>query len=144
MIIGWLSRLFERYRPQQSRGAGVVDSTHEAAPGDKDDGLERQAELADAVKAKAAFAAMFTDADDRVLYEELRDEAFQIMRTIDDAFYASFAQHQLIRLCLGAGEPERVVALMAEVEDEFIVDEIYDEFPELEPAIRNVADEHAR
>lgn len=131
MVLRWLRRLVGRSHPLDKRDIDVA----KAAPAGNDKSLARQAELADAVKAKAAFAAMLTDdPDDRVLYEERRDEALRITATISDEFYAAFARLQIIRLCVGAGEMDRANALVAEVEDEFILDEIHDEFPDLKPA----------
>ncbi|MEC5293412.1 hypothetical protein VQ044_22825 [Aurantimonas sp. C2-5-R2] len=114
----------------------VVEAADETVSSESEGDLDRQAELAEAVKAKAAFGAMLTDdANDREQYERLRDEALEILQAINDEFYAGFARHQIIRLCIGAGEPDRAAALLAEVEDEFILDEIHDEFPDLMPIL---------
>jgi hypothetical protein len=95
-------------------------------------GLQAQAELADLIKAKAAFAAMLTDdVADREQYEKLRDEALQLLLGITDGFYAAFARHHIIRCCIAAGETEHAVALLSEVEDEFVLDDIREEFPYL-------------
>ena len=131
MVLRWLRRLFRRSGAQESLNTDGAEAGSDGI----DDSLERQAELAEAVKAKTAFAAMLTDdANDRALYEELRNEALQIMGAIRDKFYTDFARLQIIRLYVAAGETDRASALLVEVEDEFLLDEIHDEFPDLEPA----------
>ncbi len=132
MDFGWLKRLFWQGRLQRDHDEPAA-SINVEAPSGESGGLQAQAEVADMIKAKAAFAAMLADdVADREHYEKLRDEALELLARITDRFYAAYARHQIIRSCIAAGETARAAALLDEVEDEFILDDIREEFPDLQ------------
>lgn len=106
----------------------------------EDEASEADLEAAQFIQQKAQFGIHFAElmADpnedhvrQRDRYEKLRDGLLIRLDAIDDEFCRGFAAHQLIKMCMAAGDRAVALALLAGVRDEFLREKIIETAPEL-------------
>jgi len=114
-------------------------SQHDAEDRTADDDAA-EAEAAMVIKAKCEvgklLAARLSDpTEDRAAqlahYEHVRDECISRADKIEDEFYRGFAVHQIIDMCVAAGDRAVAKALLGAVRDDFLREKIFESAPVL-------------